>query len=131
MRLLHHFNQPDLALKLIKDESLDVFFGQVNAFLLAMNLLYRNNRYQDVLDVFDLIKSRECFVLKYPHDCVSQFMAAARKLVSDVRMFRKYNYLLSNCRTRPSRMNEPSSLSQTLERLEPQSKSEEHVSLLP
>ena len=81
MRLLHHFNQPDLALKLIKDEKLDSFLAQVNSFILVMNLLYKNQRYEECMDVFDLIRTRECFVVKHPLDCVTQFMAAARKVV--------------------------------------------------
>lgn len=82
MRLLHHFNQPDIAMKLIKDDELEAIFAQVNSFILCMNLLYKNQRDKDVMDVFDLIKSRECFLIKYPHDCVSQYMAAAWRLVS-------------------------------------------------
>lgn len=81
MRLLHHFNQPDLALRLIRDETLDSFLAQVNSFILVMNLLYKNQRYEECMDVFDLIRTRECFVVKYPLDCVTQFMAAARRVV--------------------------------------------------
>lgn len=87
LRLLHHFNQPDLAIEFMKDDSMSSIFGQVNSALLTMNLLYKNNRDKEVMDIFELVNSRETFLPKYPHDCVSQYVAAARRLVSFIFCF--------------------------------------------
>lgn len=47
-----------------------------------MDLLFEKGRYQDILNVFDLIKSRQVQGTKYARHIVVLTMAACYKLVS-------------------------------------------------
>ena len=47
-----------------------------------MDLLYENERYQDVLDVFEIVRERQHQESKYPRNVVILTIAACYKLVS-------------------------------------------------
>lgn len=53
------FKDSDSALKLFKDEKLDGFFDQLVSYQLLMDLLYESGRYQEVLETFEIIKTRQ------------------------------------------------------------------------
>ena len=59
MRLFHSLKDINTALKLFKDESLDGFFDQLISYQLLLDLLYENGRYQEMLDIYNVIKERQ------------------------------------------------------------------------
>lgn len=80
MRLFHHQNLPDLALETITDPALESFFNQFASFHIAMNLLYQNKRYNDVLNVYEILKSRKVLATRFPKDPVVLVLASCYKL---------------------------------------------------
>lgn len=82
IRLFHYLQDPDSALKLFKDESLEQngFFDQLISYQLLLDLLYETGRYQDILDTFDIIKSRQVEGGRYPKHVFVLALAACYKL---------------------------------------------------
>lgn len=80
MRLYYFLNKPDEALKVFKDSELEDFFAQLGTYQILMDLLYENSRYQEILDVFDIIKNRQHQDAKYPKNVVILTFAACYKL---------------------------------------------------
>lgn len=58
MRYFYHIERPDNALRLFQDPELEGFFNQPKACQILCDMLYKRARYQDVIDVFDAIRSR-------------------------------------------------------------------------
>lgn len=80
MRLFYHLNCVDVALELFKDNSLDGFFDQLASYQIFLDLLYNNKRYQDVLDTYDIIKTRQLQGGRYPKHVFNLSIAACYKL---------------------------------------------------
>lgn len=80
LRFFHHFKDPDSALALFKNEKLDGFFDQLISYQLLLDLLYESKRYQDVLDTFEIIKSRQVQGARYPKHVLVLAFAACYKL---------------------------------------------------
>jgi len=80
MRLFHHLKDCDSALKLFKNESLHGFFDQLATYQLLLDLLFTNNRYQDVLDTYEIIKSRQVQGGRFPKHVLVLTLAACYKL---------------------------------------------------
>jgi pentatricopeptide repeat domain-containing protein 2 len=68
--------------QVFKDPELEDFFAQLGTYQILMDLLYENGRYQDILDVFEIIKQRQHQEAKYPKNVVVLTFAACYKLVS-------------------------------------------------
>lgn len=66
MRLMHHFKQSDIALNLFKKDNLNGFFDQLISYQILLDLLYESGRYQNVLETFDVVKSRQVQGGRYP-----------------------------------------------------------------
>jgi len=79
MRVFYYLKDPDTALKLFNN-SMDGFFDQLITYQILMDLLYENGRYQDVLNTFDTIKSRQVQGGRYPKNVVVLTFAACYKL---------------------------------------------------
>lgn len=58
MHLFHHFKLDEEALQCFNDPGLKGFFTQYNAQIVLLDLLYRRNRYQELLDTFEIIKAQ-------------------------------------------------------------------------
>lgn len=56
MRAYHFFNQPTIALEMLKDPELKPFFNQLTTYTLLLDLLFNNKMYKEVIDTFDSIK---------------------------------------------------------------------------
>ncbi|KDR07029.1 pentatricopeptide repeat-containing protein 2, mitochondrial-like [Zootermopsis nevadensis] len=80
MRMYYFLNKPDEALKVFKDPALEGFFAQLSTYQILMDLLFENERYQDILDVFEIIKGRQHQEAKYPKNVVILTFAACFKL---------------------------------------------------
>uniref|UniRef100_A0A8D8ZLA4 Pentatricopeptide repeat-containing protein 2, mitochondrial n=1 Tax=Cacopsylla melanoneura TaxID=428564 RepID=A0A8D8ZLA4_9HEMI len=80
MRLYHHLNQPDEALELFLHEDFKFFFTQNNSYHLLLDLLFKNEKYEDVLKVFDIIETRQSQGSRYPRSAIILYLAALYKL---------------------------------------------------
>lgn len=59
MRMFHHLKEDELALQCFKNPDMDGFFDQLSSYQILVDMLYEKGRYQDVRDVFNIIKSRQ------------------------------------------------------------------------
>lgn len=80
MRMYHYLNQPDAALAALKTKELDGFFDQMISYHIAMDLLYKSEKYEDVLDVFELVQEKRIAGVKYPKNCFTIAVATFYKL---------------------------------------------------
>ncbi|KAG8228418.1 hypothetical protein J437_LFUL003891 [Ladona fulva] len=82
LRALHHLNQPKVALQAFKDPELDGFFDQIVSYCILMDLLFKNEMYKEVVEVFDIVSTKQMHGAKYPRNAVILFMAACYKINS-------------------------------------------------
>ncbi|CRK95707.1 CLUMA_CG009164, isoform A [Clunio marinus] len=80
MRLLHFLKEPEIALQLFKDSSLKGFFDQIMSYHLLLDLLFQSEQYQDILNTFDIIKSRQIQGGRFPKNVIVLTFAACYKL---------------------------------------------------
>lgn len=63
-------------------QELDGFFDQFSSYQIAMDLLFKEQRYQDVLNIFNSMQQKHLYGTKYPRECVVLALGACYKLVS-------------------------------------------------
>ncbi|ENN72972.1 pentatricopeptide repeat-containing protein 2, mitochondrial [Dendroctonus ponderosae] len=80
MRMFYVHNKPDLAVECFKSEELRGIFEQTISYQLLLDLLYENQKYQEILDLFEIITDKQVEGLKYPRHAVVLAMAACYKL---------------------------------------------------
>lgn len=80
MRLFHHVQDAKIALELFSDESLDGFFDQLITYQILLDLLYEKGQYQEVLNTFDIIRTRQLQGSRYPKHSIILVFAACYKL---------------------------------------------------
>ncbi|XP_017776862.1 PREDICTED: pentatricopeptide repeat-containing protein 2, mitochondrial-like [Nicrophorus vespilloides] len=80
MRMFYYLNKPDEALKCFKSENLKGFFDQLITYQLLMDLMYNNQRYQDILDLFEDIRERQIESTQFPRNIIVLTLAACYKL---------------------------------------------------
>lgn len=83
MRMLYYLNKPDEALNAFKDPAFDGIFDQLISYQLLLDLLYKNEKYQDMLTVFEIIKDKQIQTARFPRNVVVLTMAACYKLNSE------------------------------------------------
>jgi len=79
MRMYHHLNRPKEALKIFMNPDLDQFFNQIISFQILMDLLLRNEMYDEVLQVMEVVKDKQLQGSRYPRNIVVLAMAAVYK----------------------------------------------------
>lgn len=82
MRMFHHLNDPANALVAFNEPELDGFFDQLVSYQVLCDLLYRNEKYQEVLDVYQVIKSKQVQMTKFPRNVMVLVFASLYKLNS-------------------------------------------------
>lgn len=80
MRMFYHMNEVDAALQMFKDPKMEGFFDQLVSFQIILDLLYENQRYEEVLETFDFIRSKQVQGARYPKHTVVLAFAACYKL---------------------------------------------------
>ena len=55
----------------------------MSTFVILMDLLFENGRYEDVIKVMDEVKDRRVAGYKFPNDCLVLLAASCCKLVRD------------------------------------------------
>lgn len=81
--MYHFLNQPTQALQAFKDPELEGFFDQLATYQVLCDLLYNNAMYQEVIDVFEIVKSKQVQGTKYPRNVLVIVFASCYKLVSE------------------------------------------------
>ncbi|KRY34728.1 hypothetical protein Tsp_10015 [Trichinella spiralis] len=76
MRMLHCAKKPDLAYDLISDPALSNFFNHPMCFTVCMDLLYKEERYQAIIDVWKIYENSDC-MLKNPYPRSLQILTTA------------------------------------------------------
>lgn len=57
------------------------FFDQIISYQLLLDLLFENQKYEEMLECVDLIKEKQLEGIRYPRNVVVLTMAACYKLV--------------------------------------------------
>ncbi|XP_055354294.1 pentatricopeptide repeat-containing protein 2, mitochondrial-like [Paramacrobiotus metropolitanus] len=80
MRLHYHLNKPDAALASIRDPVLAEVYDQLTSYMLAMDLLYKHQRYDYVVQLYKAMLERPFFAEKFPRENLALACAACYKL---------------------------------------------------
>lgn len=81
MRSLYRLNEPDLAIELFYDEAFSTFFNQLSSYQIFLDLLYCNKRYEEIIKVYDTIRTRVTHEKVHPRNSLILVTAACYKLV--------------------------------------------------
>ncbi|XP_075217006.1 pentatricopeptide repeat-containing protein 2, mitochondrial-like [Lycorma delicatula] len=65
MRMYYNLNKPLEALKLIKNPELDGFFDQIMTFQVLLDLFYNNKMYDEVIEIFEILKKKQLSGTKF------------------------------------------------------------------
>ncbi|KAH9405953.1 regulation of mRNA processing [Tyrophagus putrescentiae] len=79
MRMAYHLNLPEFAMMLMEKEYIN-FFSQLSSVTIALDLLFKNERYEDVVKVFNFVTENYKFDTKYPSDFVTLYLASCYKI---------------------------------------------------
>ncbi|KAF7268615.1 hypothetical protein GWI33_018305, partial [Rhynchophorus ferrugineus] len=82
MRMFYVHNKADLALECFKSEELSGIFDQYITYQILLDLLYENQKYDEVLEVTEIIKTKQFDGTKFPRNVVVLALAACYKLNS-------------------------------------------------
>jgi pentatricopeptide repeat domain-containing protein 2 len=80
MRYYHYIRDADSALAIFKDESLDGFFDQLITYQILLDLLYKTGKFQEILDTYDVIQSRQLQGSRNPKHVIILVFAACYKI---------------------------------------------------
>lgn len=80
MRFFHFVKDSDSALKLFNDESLGGFFDQVITYQILLDLLFEKGQYQEIIDTFETIQSRQLQGARFPKHVVILVFGACYRL---------------------------------------------------
>lgn len=61
---------------------LETFFDQIASYQILMDLLFKNEMYDDVMQIMDIVKDKQITGSRFPRNVVVLAMAAAYKQVS-------------------------------------------------
>lgn len=94
MRLLHEFRLPDIALTLIRDPAFEGFFNQMTSYIICLDLLYKCDRFQDVIDVYDEIMEKGALDNATPRDLTTLAIVSAYR-IGDAKAYQKAKELIN------------------------------------
>ncbi|KAB0804820.1 hypothetical protein PPYR_01790 [Photinus pyralis] len=80
MRLFYFLNKHEEAFQCFKSTELNGLFDQMMSYQILLDLLYENQRYNDILEAFEIIKSRQIEGVKFARNVVVLMFAACYKL---------------------------------------------------
>ncbi|KAL4113297.1 hypothetical protein QTP88_016952 [Uroleucon formosanum] len=80
MRMYYHLNKPDIALQLFNDPEMDGFFNHLSSYQILMDLLFINEKFDQVLVVYKTIQDRQLQIAKFPKGVMMLVFAACYKL---------------------------------------------------
>ncbi|XP_073990866.1 pentatricopeptide repeat-containing protein 2, mitochondrial-like [Rhodnius prolixus] len=80
MRMYYFVNRPKEAFEMFMNPEMDGFFDQLMSFQILMDLLLKNEMYEEVIQVFDVIQKKQVQGSKFPKNAVVLVLAACYKL---------------------------------------------------
>lgn len=80
MRMFYFLDDVDTALEAFKDKSCEGMFDQWMSYQILCDMLYERGRYQDVLDVYDLIRNKQLDGGMFPKHTIILVFGACFKL---------------------------------------------------
>ncbi|XP_076338098.1 pentatricopeptide repeat-containing protein 2, mitochondrial-like [Tachypleus tridentatus] len=80
MRLFYFLDKPDIVLRALNDKQLDGFFDQITSYHIALDLLFKHQRYQDLVDCYEQLRKKQLYGTKFPRECMVLVLAACYKL---------------------------------------------------
>lgn len=80
MRMYHHLNKPDIALQLFNDPEMEGFFNQLSSYQVLLDLLFINEKFIEILDVYKQIQEKQLQIAKFPKGVMMFVFAACYKL---------------------------------------------------
>ncbi|GAB1600052.1 pentatricopeptide repeat-containing protein 2, mitochondrial-like [Argonauta hians] len=95
LRLLYVMKEVDFALELFQNPETKPLFFQVTSYLILMDMLYKNNNYNETLKVFEKVSETETNI-KYPNDCTTLAFASYYALNTTESLQQSQN-LLKEC----------------------------------
>lgn len=66
---------------MFKDTELSGFFDQLITYQILLDLLYENQKYEEILEAFKLIQDKQIEGMKYPKNVILLVYAALYKMV--------------------------------------------------
>lgn len=79
MRMFHFLDAPNEALQCFNDPANEGFFDQLISFQILLDLLYNNQMYDEIYQVFEVIKNKQINMVKFPKYSVVLVMATCYK----------------------------------------------------
>ncbi|VVC96586.1 unnamed protein product [Leptidea sinapis] len=79
MRMFYFLEAPNEALQCFKDPDNKGFFDQLVSYQILLDLLYNQERYDDMYEIFEVVKERQINMTKYPKYPVILILAACYK----------------------------------------------------
>lgn len=83
MRMFYNLKDHKTALKLFKDENLNGFFDQLMSYQIICDMLYEAKFYEEVLDVYNIVKSRQVQGGRFPKHVIVIVLASCYKMNSE------------------------------------------------
>ncbi|GAB6028537.1 hypothetical protein CHUAL_002684 [Chamberlinius hualienensis] len=80
MRCLHHFGMEQIVYQLITDSNCGSFFDQISTYVLAMDILFKKEKYDEVVELFEQLKVKQLRSSTFHRDSVILYLAALYKL---------------------------------------------------
>uniref|UniRef100_A0A336N2D2 CSON011114 protein n=1 Tax=Culicoides sonorensis TaxID=179676 RepID=A0A336N2D2_CULSO len=80
MRMFYYLQDEETALQCFKDKSYDGIFDQWMSYQILCDMLYEKQRYQDILDVYDLIQERQIEGSMFPKHTIILVFGACYKM---------------------------------------------------
>lgn len=79
--MYYYLNDPKGALEAFNNPDLENFFDQLVSFQILLDLLYNNQMYSEMLEVYETIKNKQVQMTKYPRNVMVLVFAALYKMV--------------------------------------------------
>ncbi|XP_013187485.2 pentatricopeptide repeat-containing protein 2, mitochondrial [Amyelois transitella] len=79
MRMFHFLDAPKEALECFKDSANNGFFDQLVTYQLLLDLLYNHEMYDEMYEVFEIVKEKQVNMTKYPKYSIVLILAACYK----------------------------------------------------
>ncbi|GFW70602.1 pentatricopeptide repeat-containing protein 2, mitochondrial [Trichonephila clavipes] len=80
MRLFYYLKKQDMMIGFYKDPEFEGFFDQLKSYYLSMDLCFKNAMYQEIVDAFEVLKTKQLAETKFPREAVVLTTGACYKL---------------------------------------------------
>jgi len=79
--MYYNLNEPQMALETFKDPELEGFFDQLTTYQILCDLLYTNKMYNEILELFEIIKTKQVQGSKFPRNVIILVFGACFEMV--------------------------------------------------